>query len=78
MRFPAEGTYTYEVYDGFGEYGGAQTHTFEAVVIGPADSSFPYLPVGIALALVLGLALAATTIGLRRRGPLRSPPRSST
>jgi hypothetical protein len=73
VRFPAEGTYTYEVYDGFAEYGGAQTHTFEAVVIGPAESSFPYLPVGLTLALVLGLALAATTIVLRRRGPASEP-----
>jgi hypothetical protein len=67
VRFPAEGTYTYEVYDGFTEYGGAQTHTFKSVVIGPGESSFPYLAVGLALALVLALALAATTIILRRR-----------
>lgn len=73
VRFPAEGTYTYEVYDGFDEYGGAQTHTFDAVVIGPPESSFPYLPVGLTLAFVLGLALAATTIVLRRRSPASEP-----
>ena len=30
VTFPGEGTYSYEVYDGFVEYGGAQTHTFSA------------------------------------------------
>ena len=34
VRFPAEGSYSYEVYDGFTQYGGAQTHTFKPVVIG--------------------------------------------
>ena len=34
VRFPAEGTYSYEVYDGFTQYGGAQTHTFKPVAIG--------------------------------------------
>ena len=72
VRFPAEGTYTYEVYDGF-EDAGARTHTFEAVVIGPAESSFPYLQVGLALALVLGFALSATTIVLRCRPPAPQP-----
>ena len=67
VRFPAEGTYTYEVYDGFARYGGAQTHTFEAVVIGPGGSSFPYLPVGLALGLVLALAAVASILVLRRR-----------
>ena len=34
VRFPAAGTWSYEVYDGFTEYGGAQTHTFKPVEIG--------------------------------------------
>ena len=34
VTFPGEGTYSYEVYDGFAEYGGAQTHTFRPVEIG--------------------------------------------
>jgi hypothetical protein len=66
VRFPDEGTYTYEVYDGFDQYGGAQTHTFQPVEIGTGSSSFPYLPVGLALALGLGLVAAATTIYRRR------------
>ncbi|HEX4931094.1 MAG TPA: hypothetical protein VFV62_10340 [Gaiellaceae bacterium] len=68
VEFPGEGTYSYEVYDGFGTYGGAQTHTFKPVEIGAASDSFPYLPLGLALALALGLA-GATVAYLRRREP---------
>src|SRR4051794_19527898 len=31
VRFPAAGLVRYEVYDGFGAYGGAQTHTYAPV-----------------------------------------------
>jgi hypothetical protein len=65
VRFPAEGTYSYEVYDGFTRYGGAQTHTFKAVEIGAPTGSFPYWQLGIALALALALA-SATVVYLRR------------
>ena len=34
--FPKAGTWRYEVYDGFVEYGGARTHAFKAVKIAPA------------------------------------------
>ena len=34
--FPAAGTWRYEVFDGFTEYGGARTHPFKAVKIAPA------------------------------------------
>ena len=68
VSFPWEGTFSYEVYDGFTQYGGAQTHTFKPVQIGaPTDSSFPYLPAGLGLALALGLA-AGTVVYLRGRG----------
>ena len=66
VTFPGEGTYSYEVYDGFAEYGGAQTHTFKPVEIQAPGSTFPYLPLGLAVALALGLA-GATTFYLRRR-----------
>ena len=68
VRFPGSGTFAYEVYDGFVTYGGAQTHTFKPVQIGPPVNSFPYLPVGIAAALALVLA-AATIVLWRRRAP---------
>lgn len=65
VEFPGAGTYSYEVYDGFVTYGGARTHTFKPVQIGAPGDSFPYLPVGLALALALGLA-AATVVYLRK------------
>lgn len=72
VRFPARGTWGYEVYDGFTRYGGAQTHTFKAVEIGAASagSGFPTLPVGAA---VLGLGLAAALLFLRRPRPAPEP-----
>jgi hypothetical protein len=36
--FPAAGTWRYEVYDGFTEYGGARTHTFKPVRIAPSGA----------------------------------------
>lgn len=66
VRFPGEGTYSYEVYDGFEQYGGARTHTFKPVEIGAPADSFPWWQPGLALALALGLA-AATVLTLRRR-----------
>ena len=65
VTFPGEGTYSYEVYDGFTQYGDAKTHTFKPVEIGAPGDSFPSLPLGLAAAL--GLALAAATIVYRRR-----------
>ena len=60
VRFPAGGSYTYEVYDGFTQYGGAQTHTFKPVVIGPDDDGFPYGWLAVALGLAVALAAATT------------------
>lgn len=56
VRFPASGTWRYEIHDGF-----SQTHTFKPVDVGPVSAlaSFPTLPVGgVALALLLMAALA--------------------
>lgn len=68
VRFPASGAFAYEIYDGFETYGGAKTHTFKLVEIGAPGDSFPFLPVGLAAALALGLA-GATIAVLRRRSP---------
>ena len=69
VRFPGEGTYSYEVYDGFTQYGGAQTHTFKPVQIGAPGDSFPYLPLGLTLALALGLAAGSVVYLRGRREP---------
>ena len=66
VSFPGQGTCSYEVYDGFGTYGGAKTHTFKPVQIGAPGDSFPYLPLGLAAVLAFGLA-GATAVYLRRR-----------
>jgi hypothetical protein len=59
--FPTAGTWSYEIWDDF-----SQTHTFKPVQIGAAGDSFPYLPLGLAVALALGLT-GATAVYLRRR-----------
>ena len=68
VRFPAAGTWRYEIHDGF-----SQTHTFKPVEVGPASAptSFPTVPVGgIAFALLLAAALA---LFLRGRRPAPQP-----
>lgn len=75
VKFPAAGSWTYEVYDGFTEYGGAQTHTFGAISVGASSGStfdLPSLPVSAAI--LLGLALAiALVLGMRRVRPRPAP-----
>ena len=72
VRFPDEGSYSYEVYDGFTQYGGAQTHTFKPIVVGPAEGRFPYGTLTVALGLAAALA-GATILALRRRRPDPEP-----
>ena len=72
VRFPDEGSYSYEVYDGFTQYGGAQTHTFKPIVVGPADDGLPYGLLTVALGLAAALA-GATILALRRRRPDPAP-----
>jgi hypothetical protein len=72
VRFPAEGSYSYEVYDGFTQYGGAQTHTFKPVAIGAVDDGLPYGWLVLALGLAAALA-GATALALRRRHPEPAP-----
>lgn len=66
VRFPAEGTYRYEVYDGFETYGQAKAHTFKPVTIGAGGDGLPYGPLAGAFGLAAALA-GATILTLRRR-----------
>jgi hypothetical protein len=66
VTFPEAGLFNYEVYDGFGEYGGAQTHTYPAVEIAPpAGEAFPW-PAVVGGGL-LAAVLAALGVFLLRR-----------
>jgi hypothetical protein len=67
--FPSEGTWRYEIWDGF-----TQTHTYAPVTItgGSVTDSFPVLPVSAGAVAAALLALAAFLL-LRRRRP--APPR---
>lgn len=69
--FPSEGTWSYEVYDGFGEYGGAKTHTFGAVSIGAGGGdSLPFFAIIGIGALALGVIVLLL---LSRRVRVRAP-----
>ena len=66
--FPSDGTWRYEVYDGFTEYGGAQTHTFAPVTISASGpSSFPAAPVILGILITLALAVPLALLARRRR-----------
>ncbi len=76
VKFPSAGSWSYEVYDGFGEYGGAQTHTFAPISVSGAAGSggfdLPSLPVSAAI--LFGLALViALALGMRRVRPRPAP-----
>ena len=74
--FPSEGKWSYEVYDGFTQYGGAKTHTFGAVDIGAGgDGSLP----AIGIIGIVGLALVAIVFfyWLSRRVRVRAPAHAS-
>jgi YtkA-like len=76
VKFPAAGSWSYEVYDGFGEYGGAQTHTFGAISVGPSAGGsgveLPPTPVFVGVLLALG-AVIALVLGMRRARPRPAP-----
>ena len=68
--FPSNGTWTYEVYDGFTRYGGAQTHTFAPITIGGAAAGDDATPLGWTIggtsALLAALLLLVSWPRLRR------------
>ena len=75
-RFPEAGTFRYEVYDGFEQYGDPRVHRYAPVEIAPVggDGAFPLLPVLLGAGLVL--SLGAVLVALARRG--RAAPEAAT
>jgi hypothetical protein len=76
VEFPAAGSWTYEVYDGFTQYGGDQSHTFGAITVGAGagGSGFDLPSLPVSAAILLGLAAAiALALGMRRARPRPAP-----
>jgi hypothetical protein len=71
--FPSAGKWSYAVYDGFTQYGGATTHSFAPVTIGAGGDSggFPTLAVTSVIAALLGIAFLLYL--LSRRVRVRAP-----
>ncbi len=70
--FPTDGKYSYKVYDGFTQYGGAQTHSFGTFSVGAGGGGgLPFF----AIIGIGGLALGATALIylLTRRVRVRAP-----
>jgi hypothetical protein len=76
VKFPSSGSFTYEVYDGFTQYGGEQTHTFGAIEVGTGSggSGFELPSLPVSAAILLGLVAAiAFALGMRRARPRPAP-----
>jgi hypothetical protein len=72
--FPSAGTWSYSVYDGFTQYGGAKTHGFPNVSIGAGDGGGSGFPVVTTTALFAALLGAAGLLFLLvRRLRVRAP-----
>jgi hypothetical protein len=72
--FPSQGKWSYEVYDGFSQYGGAQTHKFSAVDIGTGGGeSLPFFAIigigTLALGAIAIVYLAARRVRVRAPAP---------
>lgn len=71
--FPSSGKWSYAVYDGFTQYGGATTHKFAPVTIdgAAATGGFPTMTVTSVLLALMGMALVLYL--LARRVRVRAP-----
>jgi hypothetical protein len=71
--FPSAGQWSYEVYDGFTMYGGAQTHTFAPVSVGPGGGGdgFPTLTLTWVLLAAMGIGFVLWLLSRRMR--VRAP-----
>ena len=76
VTFPSEGTWRYAVNDGFTQYGGAQTHTFAPVNVGPGSGDTGWSPPAWTIAAAAALAALALVFAFARR--LRPAPATAT
>jgi YtkA-like len=72
--FPSAGKWSYEVYDGFTQYGGAQTHKFSTLSIGTGGGgSLPFFAIigisGLAVGAIVLLFLLARRVRVRAPAP---------
>ena len=72
--FPSAGKYSYEVYDGFSQYGGARTHSFGTFSVGAGGGGgLPFFAIigigGLALAAMALLYLLARRVRVRAPAP---------
>lgn len=73
VEFPSAGTWSYAVYDGFTEYGGARTHTFKPVQIGPGGGGGGVVPGWTWVLAAAAGALALLAVVARRLRPATAP-----
>ena len=71
--FPSAGKWSYSVYDGFTQYGGAQSHSFAPVTIGAGSDGdgFPTVTAAAVLAALAGLGFVLWLLSRRLR--VRAP-----
>ena len=71
--FPSSGNWSYEVYDGFAEYGGAATHSFPPVTIGAGGDGGGLPTVTIAALFLAAMGISFALWLLSRRIRVRAP-----
>jgi hypothetical protein len=71
--FPSAGKWSYEVYDGFTQYGGATTHKFAPVTIGAGGDTGGFPTLTVTWVLLAGLALGFLLYVLSQRIRVRAP-----
>lgn len=71
--FPSSGKWSYAVYDGFSEYGGATTHKFPSVTIGAGGDGggFPTTTVASVILALMGVGFVLYLLSRRLR--VRAP-----
>ena len=60
VKFPSAGAWSYEVYDGFTQYGGPKTHTFGSIAVAPGSGGSSM----VLWLVLLGLAAAVVVAGV--------------